>query len=208
MNDMPRRKGSVGLGIVITIAAPLLFATLFMVLYGWKSWAINRQANLEYRRQVEARAMLEALKPQRPLRTWNSPDVKYALLYYKDDVHSSCKRVQLLEAGSGKILSSFETDAELDCLWRNDGKVFALEEKVSGESMETTVWFVDNGPMRKTHLGPAIEKLVVYKWQRPWKHFVGISSWDGDHLLVDWTGKPIIRKEGRQAGRIRLGRSL
>jgi hypothetical protein len=63
--------------------------------------------------------------------------------------------------------------------------------------METTVWFVDNGPMRKTHLGPAIEKLVVYKWQRPWKHFVGISSWDGDHLLVDWTGKPIIRKEGR-----------
>jgi hypothetical protein len=61
--------------------------------------------------------------------------------------------------------------------------------------METTVWFVDNGPMRKTHLGPAIEKLVVYKWQRPWKHFVGISSWDGDHLLVDWTGKPIIRKE-------------
>jgi hypothetical protein len=73
MNDMPRRKGSVGLGIVITIAAPLLFATLFMVLYGWKSWAINRQANLEYRRQVEARAMLEALKPQRLLRTWNSP---------------------------------------------------------------------------------------------------------------------------------------
>jgi hypothetical protein len=103
MNDMPRRKGSVGLGIVIAIAAPILFATLFMVLYGWKSWAINRHANLEYRRQVEARAMLEALKPQRPLRTWNSPDVKYALLYYKDDVHSSCKRVQLLEAGSARF---------------------------------------------------------------------------------------------------------
>ena len=197
MSDLPRRKGSVGLGIVIALVAPIVFAILFMVLYGWKSWAINREANLAYQRQVEERAALKAIEPQKPSRTWNSLDEKYALLYYKDDVHSSRKRVQLLETGSGKILSSFETDAWLNCMWRNDGKVFALEENIRGESMETTVWFVNDGPIRKIRLGPAIEKLVDYKWQRPWKHFVGTSSWDGDHLLVDWLGKPIIKKEGR-----------
>ncbi len=196
MIDRPRRAGFMRLGPVIAMAAPILFAMIFMGLYGWKSWAINRQANLACQRQAEERAALEALKPKQPSRRWQSPDRKYTLLYYKDDFHSSRKRVQLLETGSGRILSSFETDAALDCLWRNDGKMFALEEKVSGKLQETTVWFVGDGLVRKICLGPAIEKLVVYKWKRPWKHFVGMWSWEGDQLRVNWVGKPIIRQAG------------
>ena len=63
--------------------------------------------------------------------------------------------------------------------------------------METQVWFLDDDVIRKIDVASAIEKLIIYKWNRPWKHLVSIWEWEGDHLVVDWLGKPIIRKAGQ-----------
>ena len=60
---------------------------------------------------------------------------------------------------TGKVLSNFETNAELDCLWRDDSKVFALELRVQGKSMETKVWFLEDEEIRKIDVASAIESV-------------------------------------------------
>lgn len=185
--DMPNRKGSVS-GIIVALVLPILFAILLLMLYGWKSRAINRQWKQAFGQQVEERAAC----------TMNSPaGRKYSFRYYIDDVHSERKRVQLLDTTTGAILWNYETDAVLKCRWRKDGTALAVQESVSGTSYDTTVVLLDDGNIRKIQMGPAIEKLLLdQKDQRLLTYSVEFFSWKDDNLQVDWHSGRLIGKAG------------
>ena len=187
--DMPNRKGSVA-GIIVALVLPILFAILLLALYGWKSWAINRQWNQAFGQQVEERAAC----------TINSPaGRKYKFRYYIDDVHSERKRVQLLDTTTGVILWKYETDDVMKCAWRKDGKALAVQESVSGKSYDTTVVLLDDGNIRKIQIGRAIEKLLRDKQKHlPVTYSVELFSWKGDNLQVDWHSGRLIGKAGDQ----------
>ena len=102
---------TLGCGVIFAMIAPLLFGVFVLICYGAKMHMINAESHRRYEEKKALEALAKSLEPPKPYSQRPSPDGRYVFLYFKDDIDSKRKRVELRDNSTGKVLLKYQTDA-------------------------------------------------------------------------------------------------